>query len=109
MAKENDPREKMRAAVNKALNEAHSPDTRTREQKLEQALQGIASCATQCPCCEMHRQVAEKALGYKVEIVTDKISLAPSAGTREFAAGENERCKLTPGCWFIKGHAGNCN
>lgn len=48
-------------------------DTRTREQRLEQAMQGIASCATQCPCCEMHRRVAVRALGYDVAIVTDKI------------------------------------
>lgn len=41
--------------------------------KLQKALEGIASCATQCPCCEMHRQVAEKALGYSVEITTDRI------------------------------------
>jgi len=61
--------------INKALNEAHVPDTQTREQKLERAMQGIASCATQCPCCEMHRQVAERALGYKVEIVTDKLDI----------------------------------
>lgn len=43
------------------------------EKKLVAALQGIASCATQCPCCEMHRRVAVKALGYDVAIVTDRI------------------------------------
>lgn len=47
---------------------------KARAEKLEVTLQGIASCATQCPCCEMHRQVAERALGYTVEITTDKIS-----------------------------------
>lgn len=59
----------------KAVKDALTPpaDTRTREQRLEQAMQGIASCATQCPCCEMHRRVAVRALGYDVAIVTDKI------------------------------------
>lgn len=46
-----------------------------RVDKLERALQGIASCATQCPCCEMHRLISEKALGYEVEIVTDKLDI----------------------------------
>lgn len=45
--------------------------TQSREQKLEAALQEIAACATQCVCCEMHRKIAIKALGYDVEIVTD--------------------------------------
>ena len=49
------------------------PGEPPREMKLEQALQGIASCATQCVCCEMHRQVALKALGYEVGITTDSI------------------------------------
>lgn len=31
-------------------------------QRLLNALRGIASCATQCPCCEMHRRIAEQAL-----------------------------------------------
>ena len=44
-----------------------------RAKKLESALEGIASCATQCPCCEMHRQVAVKALGYEVDVTTDNI------------------------------------
>lgn len=43
--------------------------------KLQSALEGIASCATQCVCCEMHRQVAEKALGRSVEITTDKLPI----------------------------------
>jgi hypothetical protein len=71
--------------------------------KHERALQGIASCATQCPCCEMHRQVANRALGYEVVITTDRIT--PPG----LAAGENERCKVTPGCWLIKGHEGHCD
>lgn len=41
-----------------------------RAEKLEAALEGIAACATQCVCCEMHRQIAEKALGYPVEVTT---------------------------------------
>lgn len=58
--------------INKVINETNKP-VLTREGKLELALQGIASCATQCVCCEMHRQIAEKALGYSVEITTDRI------------------------------------
>lgn len=42
-----------------------------RIEEIETALQGIAACATQCVCCEMHRKIAIKALGYDVEIVTD--------------------------------------
>jgi hypothetical protein len=41
--------------------------------KLQTVLEGIAACATQCVCCEMHRQIAEKALGYTIEVVTDTI------------------------------------
>lgn len=44
-------------------------------EKLEQTLQGIASCATQCPCCEMHRRLAVKGLGYEVEITTDTLTV----------------------------------
>lgn len=33
------------------------------EKVYEEALLGIASCATKCPCCAMHRAIAEKALG----------------------------------------------
>lgn len=39
------------------------------------ALMGIASCATQCVCCEAHRQYALKALGHDVEIVTDTLDI----------------------------------
>lgn len=39
--------------------------------KLQTALEGIAACATQCVCCEMHRTIAVKALGYNVEITTE--------------------------------------
>lgn len=66
-----DVESRLAKAVKDAL--ATPADTRTREQRLEQAMQGIASCATQCPCCEMHRRVAVRALGYDVAIVTDKI------------------------------------
>lgn len=51
----------------KPNNHSSDPD------RFQVALEGIASCATQCPCCEMHRRVAEKALGYTVEITTDRI------------------------------------
>jgi hypothetical protein len=30
--------------------------------KLVQALKGIASCATKCGCCAMHKSIAEAAL-----------------------------------------------
>jgi hypothetical protein len=33
-----------------------------RERALFRALQGIASCATQCGCCGMHRRIAEDVL-----------------------------------------------
>lgn len=33
------------------------------ERVYEEALLGIASCSTRCPCCQMHRAIAEKALG----------------------------------------------
>lgn len=52
---------------NAAINETNKP-VLTREGKLERALEGIASCATQCICCEMHRRIAVGALGYDVEI-----------------------------------------
>lgn len=58
-------------------NEKAAVDTnifRQRAEKLEKTLEGIASCATQCPCCEMHRQLAVKALGYEVEITTDTLT-----------------------------------
>lgn len=42
-----------------------------RVEVLTKALEGIASCATQCLCCEMHRNIAVKALGYEVEIITE--------------------------------------
>lgn len=62
------------AELNVALAAVSKPKPpQSREQKLEQALQGIASCATQCPCCEMHRRVAVRALGYEVTITTDSI------------------------------------
>ena len=88
----------MSETLQDALRKPLKLSEQTREQKLECALQGIASCATQCPCCEMHRQVANRALGYEVVITTDRIT--PPG----LAAGENERCKVTPGCWLIKGH-----
>lgn len=31
-------------------------------ERLLNALRGIASCATHCPCCEMHREIAERAI-----------------------------------------------
>jgi hypothetical protein len=31
-------------------------------ERLANALRGIASCATACRCCEMHRRMAEEAL-----------------------------------------------
>lgn len=31
-------------------------------ERLRQALNGIATCATKCGCCEMHRRIAERAL-----------------------------------------------
>ena len=36
------------------------------ERVYEEALLGIASCTTSCPCCRMHRAIAEKALGLNV-------------------------------------------
>lgn len=63
----------LESALRKALNAPQKLSEETREQRLEKAMQGIASCATQCPCCEMHRRVAVRALGYDVAIVTDKI------------------------------------
>lgn len=65
--------ETLESALRKALNAPLKLSEETREQRLEQAMQGIASCATQCLCCEMHRRVAVRALGYDVAIVTDKI------------------------------------
>ena len=58
--------------INRLINETNKP-VLTREGTLEQALQGIASCATQCVCCEMHRRIAVKALGYEVGITTDSV------------------------------------
>lgn len=46
---------------------------RKRIDQLERALEGIAACATHCPCCEMHRQIAVKALGYNVEITMEVV------------------------------------
>lgn len=40
---------------------------------LQKALEGIASCATQCTCCEMHRRIAVKALGYEVEVTMEAV------------------------------------
>lgn len=34
----------------------------SRETLLLNALRGIASCATRCGCCEMHRRIAEEVL-----------------------------------------------
>lgn len=48
---------------------------RERIERLERTFQGIASCATQCTCCEMHRRLAVKALGYEVEITTDTLTV----------------------------------
>lgn len=31
-------------------------------ERLRRSMQGIASCATRCGCCEMHRRIAEKAV-----------------------------------------------
>jgi hypothetical protein len=33
---------------------------------LLRALSGIASCATQCKCCAMHREIAERAVANDV-------------------------------------------
>lgn len=44
-------------------------------EKLVQALEGIASCATQCPCCEMHRRLANKALGYSMPVTFTLVML----------------------------------
>lgn len=57
---------------NRTINETNKP-VLTREGKLEAALEGIASCATQCICCEMHRNIAVKALGYDVEISMEAV------------------------------------
>lgn len=48
---------------------------RQRASVLEKTLEGIASCATQCLCCEMHRRMAVKALGYEVQITTDRLDV----------------------------------
>lgn len=34
----------------------------TPEERYRRALAGIASCGTQCPCCELHRRIARRAL-----------------------------------------------
>lgn len=47
----------------------------TRVNVLEKAMTDIASCATQCLCCEMHRRIAVEALGHDVEIVTDTLDI----------------------------------
>jgi hypothetical protein len=57
---------------NRVINETNKPEL-VREQRLETALQSIAACATHCPCCEMHRNIAVKALGYDVEISTEVV------------------------------------
>ena len=31
--------------------------------RYENALRGIASCATRCRCCELHNRIARRALG----------------------------------------------
>jgi hypothetical protein len=33
-----------------------------RAERLERSMRGIASCATDCGCCAMHRRIAEQAL-----------------------------------------------
>ena len=80
---------KIELAINKAARET-----------LEWALQGIGSCATQCPCCEMHRQVANRALGYDVAITTDRIDPMGKAAPP---------CTKTLGCWLPLGHEGHCD
>lgn len=35
-----------------------------REARYEAALRGVASCATQCGCCEMHSRVSRSVLGF---------------------------------------------
>lgn len=39
---------------------------------LENALRGIASCATQCDCCRMHVRIALRALGEADVLSQDK-------------------------------------
>jgi hypothetical protein len=48
--------------------ESYSSELKEEIEKLTKALIGIASCATQCPCCEMHRRIANKALGHEVDL-----------------------------------------
>lgn len=87
----------------------------TRERGLEQALQGIASCATQCPCCEMHRRIAEKALGYKVMIATNTYDPLAEAVGQKMAdrmrgvtgqLNEEEQKNLEMYATFVKGLRG---
>jgi hypothetical protein len=47
----------MRAQMAAEFEQSHKPVA-----DLVNALKGIASCGTDCPCCAMHREIAEEAL-----------------------------------------------
>jgi hypothetical protein len=61
---------------------------------IESRLRGIASCATQCGCCELHAQIAGEALR-----VLERAYIALICRRCGAFLDENERC---PGC------AGQC-
>lgn len=43
---------------------------RARAERLRRTLEGISGCATQCPCCQAHRRLAQRALVEAASIVT---------------------------------------
>jgi hypothetical protein len=52
----------MRAQIEHEFQLAHKPKL----ERYEKALNGIATCATQCGCCRMHVQIALDALNDKL-------------------------------------------
>lgn len=66
--------------------------------ELEAALRGIASCATACPCCEMHARIARRALTITQPVMAAMdISISPAIAAEPIPIPNTAASKRTSG------------